>query len=198
MQEYRVMYPISDVTATSQPAQLDHPRAFATLGAKYGLADMSIGSNDQVTLTIEQEYNKYVTSGLSYSRTDPLAFWEMERNHYPTIFRMAMDYLPVQPSAVPCKRAFSSSSLTDTKQRNRLSPTLMEALQILKFSLKKEKPTLKWRLVTEREMLQHNGESDVLAEAIQGQNTGSGELDRVIQEIAIEEGDKLQDGIAIY
>jgi hypothetical protein len=48
-----------------------------------------------------------------------------------------MDYLPVQASAVPCERVFSSSAETDTKKRNRIKPELMEALQVLKFSLKK-------------------------------------------------------------
>ena len=50
---------------------------------------------------------------------------------------MAMDYLPIQASAVPCKHIFLSSTETDTKQRNRIGPLLMEALQMLKFHLKK-------------------------------------------------------------
>ena len=49
-----------------------------------------------------------------------------------------MDYLPIQASAVPCERVFSSSAETDTKKRNHIKPELMEALQILKFALKKE------------------------------------------------------------
>jgi hAT family C-terminal dimerisation region len=48
-----------------------------------------------------------------------------------------MDYLPIQASAVPCERVFSSSAETDTKKRNRIKPELMEALQVLKFALKK-------------------------------------------------------------
>jgi hypothetical protein len=50
-----------------------------------------------------------------------------------------MDYLPIQASAVPCERVFSSSAETDTKKRNRIGPTLMEALQMLKYSLKKQR-----------------------------------------------------------
>ena len=52
---------------------------------------------------------------------------------------MAMDYLPIQASAVPCERIFSSSAETDTKRRNRIGPLLMEALQMLKFHLKKSR-----------------------------------------------------------
>jgi hypothetical protein len=58
---------------------------------------------------------------------------------FPTIFRIAMDYLPIQSSAVPCEHIFSSSAETDTKKRSRIKPELMEALQILKFALKKDR-----------------------------------------------------------
>lgn len=47
-----------------------------------------------------------------------------------------MDYLPIQASSVPSERVFSSSAETDTVRRNRISPILMEALQMLKFSFK--------------------------------------------------------------
>jgi hypothetical protein len=50
-----------------------------------------------------------------------------------------MDYLPIQASAVACERVFSSSAETDTKKRNRIKPELMEALQILKYALKKDR-----------------------------------------------------------
>jgi len=46
--------------------------------------------------------------------------------------------LPIQASAVPCEHVFLSSTETNTKKRNRLSPLMMEALQMLKFYLKKE------------------------------------------------------------
>lgn len=45
---------------------------------------------------------------------------------------MARDYLPIQGSATPSERAFSNASLTDSKQRNRLTTEVFEALQNLK------------------------------------------------------------------
>lgn len=63
----------------------------------------------------------------------------MSETVFPTIFAIAIDYLPIQASAVPCERVFSSSSETDTKKWSRISPVLMEALQIVKFLLKKER-----------------------------------------------------------
>ena len=51
---------------------------------------------------------------------------------YPTLSRMARDYLAIQGSAVPSERAFSSGGLTTTACRNRHSDEIFEALQILK------------------------------------------------------------------
>jgi hypothetical protein len=47
-----------------------------------------------------------------------------------------MDILPIQGSAVPCERVFSSAKETMTPRRSRLSPEVMEACQLLKFKLK--------------------------------------------------------------
>ncbi len=44
----------------------------------------------------------------------------------------------MQASAVSCERIFSSSKETDTKRRSRLSPQLMEVLQMLKQSYKRD------------------------------------------------------------
>ena len=50
-----------------------------------------------------------------------------------------MDILPIQASSVPCERVFSSSKETTTARRNKLSPQLVEALQVLKFEHKRNK-----------------------------------------------------------
>jgi hAT family C-terminal dimerisation region len=66
---------------------------------------------------------------------------------------MAMDYLPIQASSVPCERIFSSSAETDTKRRNRISPLLMEALQMLKLHLKKERLNFTHNWMTKEEQM---------------------------------------------
>ena len=58
------------------------------------------------------------------------------RLHYPTIFALAMDILPIQGSSVPCERVFSSAKDTLTDHQNRVQPELMEGLQMLKYSVK--------------------------------------------------------------
>ncbi|KDQ10897.1 hypothetical protein BOTBODRAFT_85092, partial [Botryobasidium botryosum FD-172 SS1] len=56
---------------------------------------------------------------------------------FPTLFRMAMDYLPIMATAVPCEHVFSGSAETDTRRRSRISPLLMGSLQVLKYMKKK-------------------------------------------------------------
>ncbi|KDR79674.1 hypothetical protein GALMADRAFT_40714, partial [Galerina marginata CBS 339.88] len=51
---------------------------------------------------------------------------------YPTLSRMARDYLAIQGSATPSERAFSSGGTTGTAKRNKLSVEAFEALQLLK------------------------------------------------------------------
>ena len=55
-----------------------------------------------------------------------------------TLFSMTMDYLPVQAMSVPCECIFLSAKDTDMAKRNQINPLLMEALQMLKYSIKKE------------------------------------------------------------
>ncbi|KDQ15184.1 hypothetical protein BOTBODRAFT_625370 [Botryobasidium botryosum FD-172 SS1] len=66
-----------------------------------------------------------------------LSWWQTNRERYPLLFKMAMDYLPIMASSVPCERVFSASAQTDTARRSRISPALLGALQVLKFALKK-------------------------------------------------------------
>lgn len=82
---------------------------------------------------------------------------------------MAMDYLPIQASSVPSERVFSSSAETDTKRRNRIGPPLMEALQMLKFHLKKERLnfTAAWA-IAEKEMIDDDPDEDLLAPLLDG------------------------------
>jgi hypothetical protein len=97
-----------------------------------------------------------------------------------------MDYLPIQASAVPCERVFSSSGETDTKRRNRIHPILMEALQMLKFSLKQRRLnfTEGW-ITSESDMLDTVDDSpDLLAELSNGAENG---MDNVIAAVSQED-----------
>ena len=63
-------------------------------------------------------------------------FLQHHQTQFPTLARIARDYLAIQGSSVPSERSFSSGGLTDTKSRNSLSLEIFEALQILKSCYK--------------------------------------------------------------
>jgi hypothetical protein len=58
---------------------------------------------------------------------------------YPLLWKIALDVLPVQASAVPCERVFSSSKETDALRRSSLSPIVMEILQVLKYIFRNDR-----------------------------------------------------------
>ena len=57
---------------------------------------------------------------------------------HPLLFPVALDVLPVQASAVPCERIFSSSKETCALRRSLLSASTLEVLQFLKQLFKDE------------------------------------------------------------
>lgn len=157
-------------------------RSWHDLAGEYGLSDMMTVSHTATALGegFEQEFESYGNGPLSPPGTDLLGFWgvstllsrcsficyhcfclQMSEKIHPTLFAVALDYLPIQASAVPCERVFSSSAETDTKRRNRIHPVLMEALQMVKFSLKQQRLnfTEGWA-VTEKELENEADEDD--------------------------------------
>jgi hypothetical protein len=105
---------------------------------------------------------------------------------FPTLFAMAMDYLPIQASAVSCERVFSSSAETDTKKRNRINPLLMESLQMLKFHLKKAhlnftEGYLLSEKQAEKELIEDAPEEDMLGKLLSENYQDA--LDRIMRSI---------------
>lgn len=138
---------MSEATPSAVQANNDKP------AANYGLSWMSrtVGGQraaDRSNAGPRDELRSYLESLLEEPGEDVIAWWgvsyviyavecgaNMLQKHstqYPILARIARDYLPIQGSVTPSERAFSSASLTDTKQRNRLSPDIFEALQTLK------------------------------------------------------------------
>ncbi|EDQ99992.1 uncharacterized protein LACBIDRAFT_334583 [Laccaria bicolor S238N-H82] len=124
-------------TAASQQER----RSWHDLAGQYGLEDMMdvTGASSQQVQGVEEQFELYENGPLSPRGTDIVGFWAISDKTHPTLYAMALDYLPIQASSVPSERVFSSSAETDTKRRNRIHPVLMEALQMLKFSLKQQR-----------------------------------------------------------
>ncbi|KAG5634050.1 hypothetical protein H0H81_003615, partial [Sphagnurus paluster] len=85
----------------------------------------------------EKEFDWHIGQGLEKGEK-LLCYWVLNEKEFLLIFSVAMDVLPVQASAVPCKRVFSSSEETITLRQSRLSLGLMEMLQVLKYSFKQD------------------------------------------------------------
>ncbi|KIJ58973.1 hypothetical protein HYDPIDRAFT_101632, partial [Hydnomerulius pinastri MD-312] len=152
----------------------------------------SFNSTDSVTQM--SEYRKRKTTDVSVEQNIPNRHhWsycnpQMNINVYPTLFAMAMDYLPVQGSAVPCEQIFSSSAETDTKKRNRIKPVLMEALQMLKFFYKKSRLNFTTGLVIEEKDLEEAGAEDLLAKLFSNNvECADASLDRILNALAEED-----------
>ena len=59
-------------------------------------------------------------------------------HRYPVWASLARDHLAIMASSVSSERAFSSAGITISKRRNRLKPDVVEALQCLKFMIKRD------------------------------------------------------------
>ncbi|TFK78760.1 hypothetical protein K466DRAFT_473198, partial [Polyporus arcularius HHB13444] len=103
---------------------------------------------------VEAELERYIAEGLIgtiESGTDLFRYWTINEKVYPYLYRVALDVLAAQASAVICERVFSSSKETDTLRRSRIDPELMEALQCLKFYYKQSRLNLTADLVAREE-----------------------------------------------
>ena len=59
-------------------------------------------------------------------------------HRYPVWASLARDHLAIMASSVSSEQAFSSAGITISKRRNRLKPDVVEALQCLKFMIKRD------------------------------------------------------------
>ncbi|KAF6743968.1 hypothetical protein DFP72DRAFT_768757, partial [Ephemerocybe angulata] len=72
---------------------------------------------------------------------------------FKTLYRVALDIMPSQASAVPSERVFSSAKETDTLRRSNISECMMEVLQVSKFNLKTERLDFNNRWIASEEEL---------------------------------------------
>ncbi|KAF9239469.1 ribonuclease H-like domain-containing protein [Melanogaster broomeanus] len=93
------------------------------LAAQFGIKPMGIKPRSQGAVTTDEEYHS--ANAKATPRFLP-SLWTISRS---------------RPHSIPCERVFSSSVDTDTKDRKRISPTLVEILQMLKYDFRKRRLT---------------------------------------------------------
>jgi hypothetical protein len=126
----------------NQPQLLDmaapqcKEKTWHDLANQYGLDDMMNVSPTQSAKGFEEEFESYADGPLAPPGTDPIVFlgistslllcfihqqcflFQMSEKIYSTLFAIALDYLPIQASAVSCEHVFSSSAEMDMKRHN--------------------------------------------------------------------------------
>jgi len=129
------------VASVAKPGTLgtQHTSSSAKSQGQYGYAWMrdAVRSRQEVEqgrFDPRDELRRYLESPLAEGVVNVVSHWGHQAVEYPTLSRMARDYLAIQGSATPSERAFSGGGITGTPSRNRLSVASFEALQLLKSS----------------------------------------------------------------
>ncbi|KEP45954.1 hAT family dimerization protein [Rhizoctonia solani 123E] len=95
--------------------------------------------------TVELEHRKLeeepVIAPEDMNGLSPIDYWLARSDDLPIVYKVALDILPAQASSVSSERIFSSSKLTCTQHRNQISASNVEALRILKHSLRSGRVT---------------------------------------------------------
>jgi hypothetical protein len=108
-----------------------------------------------------------------------------------------MDYLLIQASSVPCERVFSSSAETDTKKHNQISPTLMEALQMLKYNFRKHQLTFSNACLDQCNLLEDDPDESELSTAVHSLSQDDA-VDAIVGRTIREEGDHILADVALF
>jgi hypothetical protein len=121
---------------------------------------------------------------------------QINRMEFPTLFGIALDYLLIQASSVPCEHVFLSAKEIDTLKCNHIHLVLMEVLQTLKFSLKKEwfNFTCGWQMsLSEMKRTKHAGTTkDLLAHLLTGDRQAT--TDALLHALSTDEDDDEDSG----
>ena len=83
------------------------------------LQKLQIARNTEYT--IDNEVNKYWNSTSAAEDIKPLEWWKTHCTEYPNLSNLALDYLCIQASSIPCEQLFSIAGQVLCKSRNRLT-----------------------------------------------------------------------------
>ena len=79
------------------------------------------------------ELSQFLALNQVNSKVQPLDWWKANESAFPTMAKMAKDYLAAQDSSVPSEEIFSSAADLVTQDRNRLSDTSISKAMCLKY-----------------------------------------------------------------
>ncbi|KAG9261818.1 zinc finger BED domain-containing protein 4-like [Astyanax mexicanus] len=125
----------STSSATSQP-QLEATVASSSTTPSTGtpyetlfllITVMKINATADATVEVQ----RYLSDPIIPRTEDPLRFWASQKNVYPHLYHLALEFLCTPASSVPCERIFSKAGEVVTKKRNQLNPSTVEKILFL-------------------------------------------------------------------
>jgi len=94
------------------------------------LLQSAVSTNEDEISVLEPEPETELSRYLEQApdeEAEPLSWWKAHIDEYPTLSRMARDYLTIQATSVASEKAFSIAGNTITKKRSRLLPETARA-----------------------------------------------------------------------
>ncbi|KAH8360780.1 hypothetical protein KR084_010080, partial [Drosophila pseudotakahashii] len=80
---------------------------------------------------IDGEMKAYLRMPFASFKCNPLQVWEGIKNTYPTLHKLALQFLPVVGSDVLSERVFSAASYVLSQRRNRIRPDRLARILFL-------------------------------------------------------------------
>ncbi|KAL0219497.1 hypothetical protein P9112_005150 [Eukaryota sp. TZLM1-RC] len=109
---------IQSVSSTSQPTNVEAGTK-QTVRKKELFNKVAAKKSNVTNLHVENELKCYLKEGIVDYETDPYLWWMENEKKYPSLAKIAKDYLVVQPSSASSERLFSAASQIISKKRAR-------------------------------------------------------------------------------
>ncbi|KAL0215539.1 hypothetical protein P9112_007723 [Eukaryota sp. TZLM1-RC] len=128
---------IQSVSSTSQPTIVEAGTK-QTVRKKGLFNKVAAKKSNVMNLHVENELKCYLKEGIVDYETDPYLWWMENVKKYPSLAKIAKDYLVVQPSSASSERLFSAASQIISKKRARLNEDTARCLLCLRSWYKKQ------------------------------------------------------------
>ena len=90
-------------------------------------------SNTQQNISAQNdEISSYWNLACASDNIAPLEWWKAHETEYPTLLKLAQDFLSIMATSVPYEQLFSIAELVITKSRNKLSGNSAREILCLK------------------------------------------------------------------
>jgi len=125
-QFYKDRMPVmSNHLTTEEPTELEAAKSI-----------FDIFGDDGIDSEVEaDELEKYLQEPASSQALNPVKYWMSMEQTFPVLSKMAMDFLAIQASSVPCERVFSRGREVVTPNRGRLNEESIAKQLALKYWL---------------------------------------------------------------